>query len=40
VKAVAGNPSNFKITTTEDLTLARKLMELNGQCAGASGKNR
>ena len=40
VKAVAGDPSNFKITTTEDLTLARKLMELNGQCAGASGKNR
>ena len=40
VKAVAGDPRNFKVTTTEDLTLARKLMELNGQCAGASGKNR
>lgn len=40
VKAVAGDPRNFKITTGEDLVLARKLMELHGQRAGASGENR
>jgi 2-C-methyl-D-erythritol 4-phosphate cytidylyltransferase/2-C-methyl-D-erythritol 2,4-cyclodiphosphate synthase len=39
VKAVAGDPGNFKITTGEDLALARKLMELEGNRAGDAGKD-
>lgn len=40
VKAVDGDPLNFKITTGEDLALAQKLVELDAQRAGASAKNR
>ena len=40
VRTVAGDPGNLKITTGEDLALAKKLMEPGAPRIGAAGKGR